>query len=116
MKMEVNEGKGTLSISDVRELDQNNYLAFRAEVDAALPDRLTALEVDLSHTSYLDSCGIGALISLRKVANERNGTVRLVNPPPRVVMLFESMHMQNLFEFVQRGADLVPPEQPHLVV
>ena len=113
MKMEIKDG--ILSVSEFQELRAENYLAFRSEVDAALPHRLVALEVDLSQTSYLDSCGIGALISLRRVANQRKGTVRLINPSPRVEMLFESMHMQNLFEFVRRGTDLVPPETPHLL-
>ena len=107
MKLEMLNG--TLSISELQELREENYLAFRAQVDLALPESVTAIEVDLSQTTYLDRCGIGALISLRKLANDHNGTVRLINPPPRVEMLLESMHMQNLFEFVRKGTDLMPP-------
>ena len=71
----------TLSVVGVRELGADNSQAFREEVRAALPDKLKNIEIDLSQTSFLDSCGLGALISLRKTASSRNGKVRLLNPP-----------------------------------
>lgn len=100
MKLEV---KGeTLSIGGLRELGAENSVEFKEQVQAALPDRLARIEVDLSQISFLDSCGLGALISLRKAANSRNGTVCLVNPSPRVQMLFDVTRMHKLFEIVER--------------
>jgi len=90
----------TLSVAGVRELGADNSQAFREQVCAALPDRLRNIEIDLSQTSFLDSCGLGALISLRKTANSRNGTVRLLNPPPRVQLMFDVTRMHKVFEIV----------------
>jgi len=92
----------TLSVVGVRELGADNSQAFREEVRAALPDRLRNIEIDLSQTSFLDSCGLGALISLRKTATSRNGKVRLLNPPPRVQLIFDLTRMHMIFEIVRR--------------
>ena len=74
--------------------------ALDATEGAALPDELRNIEIDLSQTNFLDSCGLGALISLRKTANSRNGKVRLLNPPPRVQLLFRVTRMHKIFEIV----------------
>ena len=92
----------TLSVVGVRELGADNSQAFREEVRAALPDKLKNIEIDLSQTSFLDSCGLGALISLRKTASSRNGKVRLLNPSPRVQLLFDLTRMHMIFEIISR--------------
>jgi anti-sigma B factor antagonist len=102
MKFEV-RGE-TLSVGEVSELGADNFQDFRERVRGALIDRLRNIEIDLSQTSFLDSCGLGALISLRKTASSRNGKVRLLNPNPRVQLLFEITRMHNIFEIVIRGS------------
>ena len=92
----------TLSVLGIRELGADNSQAFREEVRAALPDKLRNIEIDLSQTNFLDSCGLGALISLRKTASSRNGKVRLLNPSPRVQLLFDVTRMHKIFEIVVR--------------
>jgi anti-sigma B factor antagonist len=90
----------TLSIVGVQELGADNSQAFREQVRAAMPERLRNIEIDLSQTHFLDSCGLGALISLRNTANSRNGKLRLLNPPPRVRLLFDVTRMHKIFEIV----------------
>src|SRR2546430_17106769 len=86
----------TLSVVGVRELGADNSQAFREQVRAALPERLKNIEIDLSQTRFLDSCGLGALISLRKTANRRNGKGRLLNPnPPPHVLVHVNMAPKN---------------------
>jgi anti-sigma B factor antagonist len=101
MRFEIN-GE-TLSVVGVRELGADNSQSFREQVRAALPDQLRNIEIDLSQTSFLDSCGLGALISLRKTATSRNGKLRLLNPPPRVQLLFNVTRMHKIFEIISRN-------------
>ena len=98
MKLEI-RGE-TLSVGDVRELGAENSRDFRDQVRAALPEKLKNIDIDLSQTCFLDSCGLGALISLRKTASSRNGTVRLLNPSPRVQRLFDVTRMHNIFDII----------------
>lgn len=86
MKFEV-RGE-TLSVWEVRELGADNYRNFCEKVRTALPDKLRNIDIDLSETSFFDSCGLGALISLHRTARSRNGSLRLVNPSPLVQRLF----------------------------
>jgi anti-sigma B factor antagonist len=93
-----------LTVTDVKELGANNSDAFRDEVKAALPNGFKTVEIDLSETSFIDSCGLGALIAIQKFATGRNGqvSVRLLNPLPSVQQLFELTRLHRMFEIVRR--------------
>ena len=91
----------TLRVAEIRELGAGNFQDFRNQVHAALPETSRHIEIDLSQTSFLDSCGLGALLSLRKIAISRNGTVRLLNPTPRVQRLFDVTRMHKIFQIVR---------------
>jgi anti-sigma B factor antagonist len=99
MKVEV---KGeVLAIGEVDQLGADNCQAFREQVYAAWSEDLKQVEVDLSHTTFLDSCGLGALISIYKAASLRNGRMRVVNPSPRVQRLLDVTRMHRVFEIVR---------------
>jgi anti-sigma B factor antagonist len=104
-----------LSISEIEELGAANSDAFRERVRAALPgSALKAIEIDLSQTQFVDSCGLGALIAVHKWAASRNGNgngnpngngnvpVRLLNPPPPVQQILELTRLHRTFEIVKR--------------
>ena len=90
-----------MSVAGVRELSAANANTFRDRVRGALADRLKNIEIDLSQTAFLDSCGLGALISLHKTACTRSGTVRLRNPRPPVQHILELTRLHRVFEIVQ---------------
>lgn len=97
-----NEGP-TLKISDIAELTAVNSGAFREEVNAALRESPTLVEIDLAKTRFLDSSGLGALFALYRSVGESGGTtLRLINPTPEINQLLELTQMQQLFEIVQR--------------
>ncbi len=88
----------TLRVSDLQELGADNSKDFRQEVQAALKDGPKHIEVDLSDTAYVDSCGIGALLALHKSVTNRKGAIRLLNPSPPVQQILELTRMDQLFE------------------
>ena len=97
-----------LSVSDLRELGEANAETFRREVCAAWPDMPPkAIEIDMSNTKSVDSCGLGALLAIHKWAHEHNGNggipVRLVNPRPPVQHIFEMTRLHRIFEIVKRS-------------
>lgn len=100
MKVQIN-GE-TIHISGVKELAAANANAFRDQARAALTDIQKTIEIDLSETMFLDSCGLGALISLHKTTCSRNGQVRLINPTPPVQQILELTRMHRIFEIVKR--------------
>jgi anti-sigma B factor antagonist len=100
--MKVQTSGDTLSITGMKELSASNSNAFRDHARAALTDTQTVIEIDLSQTMFLDSCGLGALISLHKLACTRNGQVRLLNPTPPVQQILELTRMHRIFEIIKR--------------
>jgi len=71
-------------------------------VRGSLADRLKNIDIDLSQTMFLDSCGLGALISLHKTACTRSGAVRLLNPTPPVQQILELTRLHRIFEIVKK--------------
>ncbi len=92
----------TVRVSDIRELNANNSNEFRDQVRASMSASQRFIEIDLSDTTFLDSCGLGALIALHKTTCSRNGLVRLLNPTPPVQQILELTRMHRIFEVVRR--------------
>ena len=91
-----------LNVGGVKELSAANANAFRDQVRGSLADKLKNIDIDLSQTMFLDSCGLGALISLHKTACTRSGAVRLLNPTPPVQQILELTRLHRVFEIVKK--------------
>jgi anti-sigma B factor antagonist len=100
--MKVQSNGETIYISGIKELGATNANSFRDQVRSSLSEAQKFIEIDLSETMFLDSCGLGALISLHKTTCSRNGMVRLVNPTPPVQQILELTRMHRIFEIVKR--------------
>lgn len=99
MKMET-QGD-TLHVVAGKELGAANANAFRDWVRKSLTNDLRNIEVDLSQTAFLDSCGLGALVALHKTVSGRHGQLRLLHPQPTVLQILELTRMNRLFEIVE---------------
>ena len=102
MNIKVQIQGDTLSVGGVKELSAANANAFRDQVRGSLADKLKNIDIDLSQTMFLDSCGLGALISLHKTACTRSGAVRLLNPTPPVQQILELTRLHRVFEIVRK--------------
>ena len=91
----------TLRVSEVPELGAANSNDFRDQIRAALTERQKNIEIDLSQTTYVDSCGLGALIALHKTACSRKGALKLLKPLPSVQQILELTRMHRIFEIVK---------------
>ena len=100
MKMDV-QGD-TLRVSSILQLGEANAKGFRDWVRAALQDGHRNIEVDLSHTTFVDSSGLGALVALQKSAASRQGRLFLVNPHPSVQQILELTRLDGILEIIRR--------------
>jgi len=101
--MKIIQDGESLNITELRDLSSANSEVFRQEVCRSMPPMVKTIEVDLSQTRSVDSCGLGALIGIYKMAT-RNGdvTLRLVNPSSSLQQMFELTRLHRIFEVVQR--------------
>jgi anti-sigma B factor antagonist len=54
--------------------------------------------IDLKGVEYVDSSGFGCFLSLMKAARSNYGTLKFVNPEPRITELFETLNLQTVFQ------------------
>lgn len=91
----------TLRISGIKELSASSSNAFRDEARRAFGEGQANIEVDLSQTAIVDSCGLGALVALHKTATSHGGALRLLNPNPAVQQILELTRMHRIFEIIK---------------
>ena len=92
----------TLRISSVQQLGEANANAFRDWVRGAFGADHRNIEVDLGQTTFVDSCGLGALVALHKSAATRKGKLSLVNPQAPINQLLALTRLDGIFEIIQR--------------
>ena len=91
----------TLEISEVKELGAANANVFRDDARKAMTNGQRNIDIDLSQTRFVDSCGLGALIALHKTACDRKGRMRLVNPTAPVQQILELTRLHRILEIVK---------------
>ena len=87
-------------VTGLLELVAANAAQVRDEIRAALPPTCICLDIDMSQLTFLDSSGLGTLISLHKTLRSRNGSVRLLKPAPNVQQILELTRLHRVFEIV----------------
>ena len=99
--MNVDGTLDTLTVSGLTELTASNAASVRDEARSRLEPGHTTLTVDLSEIEFLDSSGLGALISLHKTMCARSGHVCLLNPSDTAEQILELTRLHRLFEIVR---------------
>lgn len=77
-------------------LDASNVRVFREGVQALIQSK-SRVVLDMSNLKFVDSSGLGALISCLRDTNSRKGDFRLSNLSRPVMALFELMRMNRVF-------------------
>ena len=77
-------------------LDASNVRAFREAMQALIKDK-TRVVLDISHLKFVDSSGLGALISCLRLLNSGRGDFKLCAMSTTVRALFELMRMHRVF-------------------
>jgi anti-sigma B factor antagonist len=96
--MNITSEGSTLQVTGLAELNAANSSAFRDQVRAAIQPQHANVLLDFSQTRFVDSSGLGALISIHKSLCGRGGVVRIHNPTPPVQQILELTRMHRIFE------------------
>lgn len=100
--MNLNTESETLRITGLKELSGAGAMSVRDQITGTLMPGHQSLEVDLSETTFVDSSGLGALISLHKTLRARGGQLRLINPSSTCQQLLELTRLHRIIEIVKR--------------
>lgn len=92
----VADGRACLVTLMGENLDAGNAKAFKEAMQPLL-DGHTAVLIDLGHVSFVDSSGLGALLSCLRTMNNKTGQLKLFAMNKPVQALFELVRMHRIF-------------------
>ena len=101
---EVRQGRTILIVGEER-LDASNSGELREIMLNLLEAGGQQLVIDLSQVNFIDSSGLGALLSGFKSANLRSGSLVLAGLQSRVQSMFELTRLQRVFEIFSSVED-----------
>ena len=90
------DGPGVLVAIDGEHLDAGNAAAFKALIKPCL-DQNALVVVDMSRLRFVDSSGLGAMLSCLRHMNNKQGQLMLFALSKPVRSLFELVRMHRIF-------------------
>jgi anti-sigma B factor antagonist len=87
-------------------LETENVAAFRSAIATVL-DRSNRIVLDLSEVSFMDSTGLGSLLSCLRTVKGNGGTMKIASLSPEVQQLFEMVLMDRVFDIYSDPAAAV---------
>lgn len=100
------EGNVLVIELQVDTLDASNVTEFKETVQPSFSEH-SQVVLDLSVVKFVDSSGLGALISCLRILNSRNGDFKLSNMSNSVRALFELMRMHRVFHIYESRQEAV---------
>jgi len=97
--------KGVLVVEVDGQLIVGNRQEFKQQVLDALESGERKFLVDFTQTGYIDSSGLGVLVSLSKKIRDEGGDLRLAGLNEDLKTLFELTKLDTLFSISDRTAD-----------
>lgn len=82
-------------------LDSTQAATISSQVDEALSSGAKTLLVDLKETTFVDSSGLGTLVSVLKKTREAGCDMAVCSINPQVKMLFELTSMDQVFKIFE---------------
>jgi len=101
------EEKGSVVLIVVKEerLDAHNSSELKTQMLNLFEEGKTNLIVDLEMVRFVDSSGLGSLVSGFKNASARNGNLKLCSLQPQVKSMFELTRLHRVFEIFANTAE-----------
>lgn len=100
MKLEEN-GKVVVMVVKEERLDAHNSEDLKQELGRLFNEGKTSVVVDLKEVRFIDSSGLGALVSGFKNASSRQAELKLSSLQSQVKSMFELTRLHRVFDIYQ---------------
>ncbi len=94
MKLEEKQDVAIL-VPELRQIDVNNSPRFSSDLEAFLADR-NKVVLDLANVNFMDSTGLGIIVSALRTINEKKGRMVLCQAMPAVKVLFDMVRLSQI--------------------
>ncbi len=86
-----------VAVVPVDELDASNVAEFKRDIGPVLQAN-TKLVLDLSRLRFVDSSGLGAMLSCLRLLSAKSGDLKLCGMEKQVRTVFELVRMHRIFD------------------
>lgn len=100
LNIEEREAAVLIHVKEER-LDAHNSGELKSQMLSLFEEGKTNIVVDLEEVRFVDSSGLGSLVSGFKNASARNGNLKLCGLQPQVKSMFELTRLHRVFEIYQ---------------
>jgi len=97
MEISVNERDDRIEVSFSGEIGMMAMKDLKERL-MVLPERNKDIEINLEHSSYLDSTGIGLFITLNRQQAEKGKRLTLINVPENISNILQLSSLRSILE------------------
>lgn len=113
MNLRIDERDNIVLISVAEErLDAHNSTDLKTRLLSLFEDGKSNMVINLEGVRFVDSSGLGALVSGFKNASARNGNFKLAALQPQVQSMFELTRLHRVFEIFPNSEEAIASFQP----
>ncbi|WP_066648612.1 STAS domain-containing protein [Christensenella timonensis] len=80
------------------DLDLNSVNDFKMRMDESIEEYKSGVSIDCSALRYIDSTGLGVLVSILKKVKEYGGTMKILQLKPYLFKIFDVTGLTKVFE------------------
>lgn len=93
------ENRRQMNVSLGGDLDATSSKELKRTLEAAIDEgKPSSVVIDCSGLNYIDSTGLGVLVSAMKKVREHGGTIRIINLKPYLQKIFRVTGLTGIFE------------------
>lgn len=109
MEFKIKEGlEGQVTVIETPErLDAVVASDFKAKIGELVEQKKYKLVIDLEKTKFVDSSGLGALVSHIAMTSSNNGGIRLAAPATYILELLEITHLNKVLKIFDDVASAI---------
>jgi len=96
LKIDIENNKAILKFDGEVIFDNSNQLKEEAKKRLKKKEEVESLIIDLSHVPYLDSSGVGVILSLFKFMRNRNGSLSIAEANEKINRVFDVTKMTEI--------------------
>jgi anti-sigma B factor antagonist len=94
------EKRGKIDIISftVNKIDAMITDEIREDISKVFDNSNSRVIIDLTGVEYIDSSGFGCFLTAMRAARNNYGILKFSNPEPRIMELFEALHLHTVFQ------------------
>ena len=97
MEIDINKGDDLITISITGDIEMMSIKNFKNELLEIGQNEDKEIGLDLSNVNYIDSSGIGVLISLHKLQKNKGKNLKILKVSPKVLNVLKLSSLADLF-------------------